>query len=113
MMLVTWTPRAAQALGQGVDDGGADAAADADGVAGVDEFGGSAQRTGDVADGLADLHDAQVAAGLAHGLDDERDGARRRVGVGDGQGDALGALAPAHDDELARAGAPRRCGWPR
>ena len=51
---------------------------------------------------------------LADRLDDQRDGARVRVGVGDGQRDALGALAAAHDDELAGladlrdARAPRR-----
>ena len=45
-----------QALGQGVDDGGAHAAADADGVARVDELGGAAQRAGHVPDGVTDLH---------------------------------------------------------
>ena len=61
---------------------------------------GSAQRTGHVADRVAHLEDAEVAAGLADGLDDERDRARLGVGVRDRQRDALGALGAAHDDEL-------------
>ena len=51
-------------------------------------------------DGVADLRARRGRGGLAHGLDDQRDGARLGVGVGDGQRDALGALAPADDDEL-------------
>ena len=39
---------------------------------------------------------------LPIGLDDQGDRAGRRVGVGDGQRDALGARAEPDDDELAR-----------
>ena len=66
----------------------------------VDELGGLAQRAGHVLDGIADLQHAQVAAGLAHGLDGQRDGAGLGIGVGDGQRHALGPFADAHDDEL-------------
>ena len=81
--------------------GRADAAADADGPAGIDELGRAAQGARNVLDGITDLQHAQVAAGLAHGLDDERDGARHGVRVGDGQRDPLGTLGAADDDELA------------
>ena len=59
------------------------------------------ERPGDVGDGLARLQRHQFPGALAHRLDDQRDGAGAGIGVGDGQRDALGALGPVHDDELA------------
>ena len=91
-----------QPLGEGMDDGRAHAATHADGAASVDELGGPAERPRHVADDVTHREDAEVAARLAHGLDDERDGAGLRVGIGDRQRDALGALVPPDDDELAR-----------
>ena len=44
MMLVTSTPRAVQALGDGQDDRRADAAADAHGAAVLDQLGRAAER---------------------------------------------------------------------
>ena len=43
-----------ETLGDGMHDRRADAAADADGMAGVDELRGAAQRSGDVGDGVTD-----------------------------------------------------------
>jgi hypothetical protein len=43
----------------------------------------------------------QLAGGLAHGLEDQGDGAGRGIGIGDGERDALVVLAQLDDDELA------------
>ena len=60
-----------------------------------------AERAGNVEDRLANFERDQVAGAFAHRLDHQGDGAAGRIGVGDGQWDALGAVAEAHDDELA------------
>ena len=67
-----------QLLGDRQDDRRADPAADADGVAGLDEVGRPAERAGDVRDRLAGLELDQVGGALADALDDEAD--RARVG---------------------------------
>ena len=81
---------------------GADAAPDAERAARGNQFRGVAQRPGDVGNGLARLQRDQFPGALAHRLDDQRNGAGARVRVGDGQRDALRALGPVHNDELAR-----------
>ena len=95
--------RGGQALGDGMHDRGADAAADAHGVAGLDELRGLAQRPRDIGDGVARpasahrsmvvLPTAWMTSVMVPALG---------VRVGDGQRDALGARAEADDDELAR-----------
>jgi hypothetical protein len=50
--------------------------------------------------GIALAPCAHLHGGLAHLLEDERDGAGLAVEVGDGQRDALAVLVDAHDDEL-------------
>ncbi len=89
-------------LGHGMHHRRAHAAANADGMTALDELGRLAQGTGDVLDGVPDLQHAEIAAGLAHGLDGEGDGAPLGIGIGDGEGHSLGTFADAHDDELAR-----------
>ena len=84
-----------------MDDGRADAAADAHRVARGDEFGGMAERTGDVLDRVARFEGHQFTGGLADRLDHEGDRAPVGIGVGDRQRNALGAIRPADDDELA------------
>ena len=81
--------------------GGADAAPDAERAARGNQLRGMAERPGDVGDGLARFQRHQVPGALAYGLDDQGDGAGAGVRVGDGQGNALGALGPVHNDELA------------
>src|ERR1019366_9274033 len=90
-----------QALGNGMHHSGADAAPDAERAARGNQFRGVAKRSGDVGNGLARLQRDQLLGALAHRLDDQRNGARARVRVGDGQGNPLRALAPVHNDELA------------
>jgi hypothetical protein len=67
-----------------------------------DHLGGVPQRAGDVLNRLTGLQGNQFARAFTHGLDHKGDGAGSRVGVGDGQGNALRACAAAHDDKLAR-----------
>ena len=98
-------------LGDREDHRGADAAADADHPALVDQVGRPSERPGHVADHVTGLEGDEVDRALADGLDDQGDRARGRVGVGDGQRDPLGSLAEADDDELAGPadlGDPRR-----
>ena len=59
------------------------------------------KRRGDGMEGLAGFEGGEVAGGLAHGLNDERNGAGGGVGVGDGERNALGAFLQQHDDELS------------
>ena len=62
---------------------------------------GMAERPGDVGDGLARLQRHQFLGALAHRLNDQRDGARGGVRVGDGERDALRAFGPVHNHKLA------------
>ena len=78
----------------------AHAAADAHALAARDQFRRMAQRPGDILDGLAGLQRHQFPRALAHGLDDQRDGAGGRIGIGDGQRDAFRARPAADDDKL-------------
>ena len=93
--------RLGEGLGQREQHGGADAAAHAHDAAEVGDVGGLAERPGDVAQGAAHRRRDDLLRGAPDRLDDEGDGARRGVVVGDRQGDALGPFADAHDDELA------------
>ena len=82
--------------GDRIDDGRADAAADAaDALARLDVR-RLAERAGDVEDARrpAPARSARSVR-LADPLDDQRDGAARRVGVGDRQRDALAVLGAA------------------
>ena len=93
--------QSAWAIGQ--DDRRADAAADADGVAGLDQLGRLAERPGDVAGSASPtLERARGRSVLSPiGLDHQRDRAGIGVGVGDRQRDPLGARTLPDDDELA------------
>ena len=92
MMLVSSLPACRQRLGQRVEDGRAGAAADADDPAPVLDLGGLAERAGHVAQLAAGGHGHDVLGAAPDGLDDEGDGARLGIVVGDGQRDALAAL---------------------
>ena len=90
-----------QALGNRVDYGGANAAADAQRAAAGDEFSRFAQWSSDALDGLTRFEGDQVARALSNGLDDKSDGSRNRIGIGDGQRDPLSIFREVNDDELA------------
>ena len=65
---------------------------------------GNAQRANEVVYALALAQLVQLHGGAAHDLEDDGHGARLTVIVRHGQGDALGILLGAHDDELAGLG---------
>jgi hypothetical protein len=88
-------------LGDRQDHRRAHTAADAYGMARLDQIGRPPQRTGDVRDCLSWFELDEVGGALADGLDHERDRACRRIAVADRQRDPLGALRPPDDDELA------------
>ena len=92
-----------QRLGDGMNHGGAHAAADAEGMAAGDEMGGAAQRAGDVGNGGAGRQTRQLARAVPDGLDDQRNGSGAPAGIGDGKGDALGISRLMDDDELPGA----------
>ena len=102
---------AGQRLGERVEHGGAGAAAHTDDLAHLGDVRGPAERSGDVLQGLAGGHGHDVLRAAPYGLDDQGDGAGRRIVVGDREGDALAVGSGAHDDELsglAGAGYARR-----
>ena len=101
MTLVTCTPLSGRRADDGQEHRGADAAADAHGVAGRDEIGLAAEGTGDVLDRLADLEGRELGRAGADGLDHEGDGPGLGIVVGDRQRDPLPARSLADDDELA------------
>ena len=88
-------------LGDGVGHGDAYSPAHRDDRAELLDVGGHAERSRDVHDGVALLQGVQVPGRFADGLDDQRDRAGLRVGVGDGQGDSLTLFVGPQNDELA------------
>ena len=59
------------------------------------------ERPDDIQNGVPGLQCDQFARAFADGLDDQRDGSRVRIGVGDGQRNSLGAVLEPDDDKLA------------
>ena len=61
-----------------------------------------AERSGDVGNGFAGLQRDQFLGAFAYRLNDQGNGASAGIRIGDGQRNALRALAPTHNDELPR-----------
>jgi hypothetical protein len=78
------------------------AAADADAGSPILDLGGLAEGP-DHLDRVPLLHGAHLHRRLADLLDDQGDGARLRVGVGDGQRNPLPVIVEEHDHELTGA----------
>jgi hypothetical protein len=90
-------------LGDRMQRRDADAAADADDVPNFSMCVGLAERAHQVLHLLAHLHFGREVRGLAHRLEDDGDAALARIGVGDGQRNALAEVGvELEDDELPR-----------
>ena len=90
-----------QCLRHGQRNGAAHAAADHADVFQAFDLGGLAQRADEVVHGLALFERVELHRTGAHDLEDDRHGAGLAVKACDGQGDSLGILLRADDDELA------------
>jgi hypothetical protein len=84
-----------------MDNGRPDPSADAECMAGFDQFSRHTERAGDILDDVTRFKSHQFMRGFSNGLDDQCDRSLNRIGIGNGERNTLASVTPADDYELA------------